>query len=271
MEFNIRPFLKWAGNKYNCLNLILSHFPVANRLIEPFTGSGAVFNNTDYPEYLLGEENRDLVALFEHLKIEQESFIVWCKRLFCPENNDSVRYYELREQFNQSVDVRERAALFLYLNRHGYNGLCRYNKKGSYNVPFGRYIKPYFPEKEMRFFCQKSQQATFIHNDFRQTFGLAQSGDLIYCDPPYAPLVQSSNFTTYTDKKFGEQEQIILADLARESASKGITVIISNHDTQFTREQYKDAKIISFTVNRRISCRAKNRVPAKELLAIFRD
>jgi len=239
-------------------------------LIEPFAGSGAIFNNTDFPDYLLAEENQDLISLFQHLKTEDESFIHWCKTFFCPENNNSVRYYELREQFNQCTETRERAALFLYLNRHGYNGLCRYNQKGGYNVPFGRYSKPYFPEEEMRFFCNKSQKATFIQSDFRETFTHARTGDLIYCDPPYAPLVQASNFSAYTFKKFGEKEQIILADLARSCAARGITVIISNHDTDFTREQYHDAEIKSFTVSRRISCNVDQRSPAKELLAVFR-
>ena len=218
---------------------------------------------------MLAEANQDLVSLFQHLKAEGEDFIQVCKTYFVTENNNSTRYYELREQFNLSTATRERAILFLYLNRHGYNGLCRYNKKGKYNVPFGQYIKPYFPEKEMRYFHIKSQQATFIQADFRDTFTRAQPGDLIYCDPPYAPLVQISNFSAYTHKEFGEQEQIILSNLAKESAGRGITVIISNHDTEFTREQYRGAKIKSFEVSRRISCKAGKRSPAKELLAIF--
>ena len=266
---NIKPFLKWAGNKYSCLNLILENFPAANRLIEPFAGSAAVFNNTNYSSYLLADENQDLVSLFQYLQREKESFIHECKVLFCEKNNCSTRYYELREQFNACTDPRERAILFLYLNRHGYNGLCRYNSQGIYNVPFGSYVKPYFPDAEMRFFCNKSEQATFIQGDFQKTFTYAQEGDLVYCDPPYAPLVQRSNFSAYTHKKFGEKEQILLADLARQYAQRGITVIISNHDTAFTREQYHTAEIKSLLVNRKISCNAKNRTPAKELLAIF--
>lgn len=238
-------------------------------MIEPFTGSASIFNNTNYPNYLLGEDNRDLVALFQHLQLEQEAFIDYCKTLFCESNNCALRYYELRKLFNQSQQPRERAALFLYLNRHGYNGLCRYNNQGIYNVPFGRYIKPYFPEAEMRYFYQKSHQATFIHSDFRQTFMLARPGDLIYCDPPYAPIMQSSNFSAYTHRKFGEKEQIILAELAREQATRGVTVIISNHDTPFTRKQYFDAEIKSFLVKRSISCHSEKRLKVTELVAIF--
>lgn len=264
-----KPFLKWAGNKYRCLSHILDSLPMANRLIEPFTGSGAVYMNTDYPNYLLAESNLDLVNLFRYLQLEGEAFIAYCQTFFCPLNNSADQYYLLREKFNTDTTPRERSALFLYLNRHGYNGLCRYNQKGIYNVPFGSYKKPYFPEKEMLCFYQKSQRTIFMHSDFRLTFLKAKPGDLIYCDPPYVPLKQSSNFSSYTEKKFGEEEQILLAQLAIESANQGITVIISNHDTDFTRDHYQHSKIISFPVRRSISCNPKNRVAVQELLAIF--
>ena len=150
----IRPFLKWAGNKYHCLHHILSLLPKTNRLIEPFTGSGAIFVNTNYPNYLLAEANQDLIHLFHYLQQEGEPFINYCQTLFCSENNSETKYYMLRENFNLSQDPRTRAVLFLYLNRHGYNGLCRYNQQNVYNVPFGRYKKPYFPRQEMQFFHQ---------------------------------------------------------------------------------------------------------------------
>ena len=266
----VRPFLKWAGSKYRCLDKILGQFPAASRLIEPFTGSAAVFINTDYPNYLLAEENKDLIALFQHLQHEGEPFITYCEQFFCPDNNTASRYYQMREQFNQSDIPRARAAMFLYLNRHGYNGLCRYNQQGIYNVPFGSYIKPYFPLQEMYYFHQKCQNATFVKGDFRETFTQAKKGDLIYCDPPYAPLLQISNFSSYTHNKFGENEQIILAKLAMDCASRGIVVIISNHDTAFTRQHYQHAEIKSFSVRRSINCNTERRVPVDELLAVFR-
>ena len=264
-----KSFLKWAGNKYRCLDTILKSFPAANRLIEPFTGSAAVFLNADYPQYLLAEYNPDLILLFGYLQREGDAFIDYSEQFFCPSNNCSTQYYHFREQFNHNHDAKQRAALFLYLNRHGYNGLCRYNQSGIYNVPFGRYAKPYFPRPEMLYFHQKSQQATLIHGDFRETFAKAQPGDLIYCDPPYAPLSQTSNFSAYTDRKFGEQEQIILAELAEDAANRGITVIISNHDTDFTRYHYRHSSITSFPVTRMISCHAETRLPVQELLAVF--
>ncbi len=266
----IKPFLKWAGGKYRCLEHVLSSLPQAECLIEPFAGSGVVFLNAAYSRYILAEGNSDLVALFLLIQDDGESFIDFCEQFFCPANNEPEQYYTLRAAFNHCTDPTLRAALFLYLNRHGYNGLCRYNLKGGYNVPFGRYKKPYFPRKELRAFHQKSQCATMVHADFRATFANANPGDVIYCDPPYAPLPQCSNFSSYTSKKFGEAEQIALATCAIHSANRGITVIISNHDTAFTRHHYRNSNIKSFPVRRSISCNTSQRQDVNELIAVFR-
>lgn len=265
-----RPFLKWAGSKFNCIETILNALPTANRLIEPFTGSGAVFINSTYDNYLLAEQNMDLVLLYQCLQKEGILFINYCKTLFSPENNERERYYQLRAEFNQCQDSRQRAALFLYLNRHGYNGLCRYNHSGIFNVPFGSYIHPYFPYEQMIHFYEKSHQVIFMHNDFRETFLQALPGDLIYCDPPYVPLSKSAKFSAYTHKVFNERDQIELAEMAREYAKNGITVVVSNHDTDFTRHHYKGSKIFSFPVMRVISCNTMERKPAQELVAVFR-
>lgn len=264
-----KPFLKWAGSKFRCIDTIVTALPKAERLIEPFTGSGAVFINTAYNQYLLAEQNQDLVSLFRYIQEEGALFIDDCEQFFSERNNSAERYYQLREEFNQSPHSRHRAMLFLYLNRHGYNGLCRYNQQGRYNVPFGRYIKPYFPRHEMLHFHQKSKGARITQGDFRSTFAEATSGDVIYCDPPYVPLSASANFSAYTQKIFGEADQIDLAELAVSSARKGITVIISNHDTEFTRHYYRQANIFSFPVKRYISCQANKRHAAQELVAIF--
>ena len=264
-----RPFLKWAGGKYRCLDTIISSLPEGKRLIEPFAGSGVVFLNANYPAYLIADGNQDLVHLYQYVKQEGQTFINDCERLFCSNTNQAEAYYTLRKEFNVCKDTRQRALLFLYLNRHGYNGLCRYNLSGGYNVPFGQYKKPYFPRDELYQFYLKSQQTDIIKDDFRATFLRAEAGDVIYCDPPYVPLSKTSNFSSYTSHKFGEKEQIILADLAREASHKGITVVISNHDTPFTREHYKGSAIISFPVKRNISCHPQARPDVRELIAIF--
>ncbi len=267
-----RSFLKWAGNKYRCLQHILPEFPKATRLIEPFSGSGSIFMNTHYEEHVLAESNLDLIVLFQSIKTDGLSFINYCHEFFIENNNQKKQYYNLRDAFNDCCPKNNpelRAALFLYLNRHGYNGLCRYNQNGMYNVPFGLHKKPYFPHQEMLHFHQQSNRATIIHSDFKQTFLHALPGDVIYCDPPYVPIEQQTNFTAYTGTNFSENEQINLANLANEFAQKGVTVLISNHDTPLTRHYYKNATIKSFPVTRNINCKQDGRMPAQELLAKF--
>ena len=264
-----RPFLKWAGNKYQILEYIMAMLPSGRRLIEPFVGSGAVFLNSDYESYLLADSNKDLINLFQTLQREGESFIDYCRSFFTAETNRDGRYYELREEFNSTKDSRLKAALFIYLNRHAYNGLCRYNSKGGFNTPFGRYAKPRFPEQEMRRFVNRAGRATFKVMDFRETMRSARRGDVLYCDPPYVPLSATSNFTSYSSGGFGREDQVALAELAKDLSIRGVPVLISNHATEFTLNAYKSAKIEQLDVQRFISCDGDNRGTAREVLALF--
>jgi DNA adenine methylase len=108
---------------------------------------------------VLCDSNADLIDLYAELKADPKEFIRVCKQLFAPENNKAGRFYELRTEFNKSKRGTRRASLFLYLNRHCYNGLCRYNRRGQFNTPFGRYDRPYFPENEMMAFAERLQTA----------------------------------------------------------------------------------------------------------------
>jgi len=189
MKKKQRAFLKWAGGKFKLVDALTQHLPKGERLVEPFVGAGSVFLNTDYPSYLLCDINRDLIDLYSIIQTRPEAYIGAAAELFVPQMNDKEQYYLIRDKFNRSRDPFDRAIYFLYLNRFGFNGLCRYNRKGSFNVPFGSYKKPYFPEKEIRGFAVKAQNAEFRCIGYEQAFALAQSGDVIYCDPPYAPPI----------------------------------------------------------------------------------
>ena len=153
-----RPFLKWAGGKFRMLDRLAPHLQ-GQKLIEPFAGSGAVFLNLPFERYLIGDINPDLINLYEILKKDPIEFIDYCQNIFTPENNHQKYYLQFREEFNNEIAGRRRAALFVYLNRHGFNGLCRYNKSGGFNVPFGSNKKPYFPEKEMIHFANQAKKA----------------------------------------------------------------------------------------------------------------
>lgn len=267
---NIRPFLKWAGNKYRIIERIKQLLPSGTRLIEPFAGSGAVFLNTEFERYILSDNNPDLISLYSFIKHEGLPFIRYCKRYFNGKYNNPESYYQLRERFNHTSNARQKAALFVYLNRHGYNGLCRYNAKGGYNVPFGRYQHPYFPDKEMLAFHHKAQRADLVVGSFETAFANSRKGDVIYCDPPYVPLSDSANFTSYSAGGFGLDKQQQLALLAQQAANRGIPVLISNHHTGFTEQAYQAAtQRQTFQVQRYISCNGEKRENAGEVLALF--
>lgn len=264
----MKPFLKWAGSKYRLLSTIQQLLPKGQRLIEPFVGSGAVFLNLDFSDYLLNDSNADLINLFQVLAAHGNQFIQDTQCYFIPQNNTQESFIRLRQQFNTTKDSYEKAILFIYLNRHGYNGLCRYNSKGIFNVPFGRYTKPHFPAEQLLNFYHKTKSVSFHCYDFRRIFQLAKPGDVIYCDPPYVPFA-SSKVIRYQSTIFVEDDQIELAKLAYEASCQGIPVLLSNHDTPFTRKIYSQAKLHKLSVSRFISCKSNERTPAKELLALF--
>ncbi|NNM58872.1 MAG: Dam family site-specific DNA-(adenine-N6)-methyltransferase [Legionellales bacterium] len=266
----IRPFLKWAGGKFRLLPKIKALLPAGNRLIEPFVGAGAVFLNTHYKHYLLSDCNSDLVNLYRILQKKGDNFIDQAERYFKPANNQAEVFYEQRVRFNEiKRNTAEKAALFLYLNRHGYNGLCRYNSKHEFNVPFGLYRKPYFPAKEMQAFYHKAQSAEFICSDYLPIMNNACEGDIVYCDPPYAPLSDSAHFTRYSGDAFTFLDQQRLAETAEKLAEKNIPVLLSNHDTEAMRKLYHKSEQTHFNVARLISQKTQQRLAVGEILALY--
>lgn len=267
-----RPFLKWAGAKTKLLEAIRAAAPpTARRLIEPFVGSGAVALNLDYPDNLLADANADLVDVYRTLRREGPAFIERCAPLFTPRNNARRAYYAFRDEFNTTRDARRKAALFVYLNRHGYNGLCRYNGRGQLNVPFGRYVRPRLQQEAMQVFHHFLRKCQVRHADFRAVMAEAGRGDFVYCDPPYVPASATANFTSYARNGFGAADQIALAECAHAAVARGAWVVISNHDGPETRELYRHADACQeLLVPRRISCVGNQRTPARELLVVFR-
>ena len=268
-----KPFLKWAGGKYRLLGKILQELPAGKRFVEAFAGSCALYLNVACASALVADSNRDLIELYRHVQEEGAAFVALCQSLFTAENNCRESYLELRAEFNRSTDSRWRAALLLYLNRHGFNGLVRYNARGDFNVPFGKYVRPYFPRKELEDFHQRTREleTSFVACDFRELFARLEPGDLVYCDPPYVPLSATAKFTSYAGKAFDMQDQRDLARLALDAQQRGISLVISNHNTPETRALYASAELLHFDVQRYISCKSAKRERVSELLAIYRQ
>lgn len=264
-----RAFLKWAGGKYSLVPELIKHLPEGPELVEPFVGAGSVFLNTDFPRYVLNDINADLIQLYQIVQHQVDTFVADASSLFCATANLRSSYLAFRQQFNSCSDPYQRALLFLYLNRHGYNGLCRYNLSGKFNVPFGSYKKPYFPEAELYYFAEKAQKARFSCQSYQQVFAQLQPDAVVYCDPPYVPLSKTASFTSYARQGFNLDDQAQLANLAEQAQQKGHNVLISNHDTTWTRKIYQQAALHSIQVGRSISQNGAGRGKVAELFALY--
>ncbi|HEP1897492.1 TPA: DNA adenine methylase [Kluyvera cryocrescens] len=255
--------LKWAGNKTAIMSELKKHLPAGQRLVEPFAGSCAVMMATDYPHYLVADINADLINLYRQIKENTEWFINTAREYF-DKDNTSERYYVVRELFNYltSISAVEKAAMFLYLNRHGYRGLCRYNKKGYFNVPYGNYKAPYFPESEIRAFAEKAERATFICASYDETLAMLKVGDVVYCDPPY-----DDTFTAYHTDGFTEDDQYHLASILERRRSEGHPVIVSNSDTSLTRSLYRNFTLNCINAKRSMGVAAGEGKSAAEIIA----
>lgn len=265
-----RPFLKWAGGKYSSLPELERLIPAGKRLIEPFVGGGSVFLNSDKHErFLLADINADLINLYQMLAVVPDSVIAEAMKAF-RHLNDVENYTVIREAFNaQKLNATERAAAFLYLNRRCFNGLMRYNLDGFFNVGWGKYKAPYFPEKELMAFRKKSSACVFMNAGFERTLRLAGDGDVVYCDPPYEPMPGTAGFTSYASGGFSWDSQVALAESCVAAHQRGAKVFISNSTAPRVIELYEQHGFTLHRVNARrsISSKGSTRETANDIVA----
>lgn len=283
-----KTILKWAGSKVRIMEQLRPHLPKTKRLIEPFGGSMAIFMNTDYDEYIIGDINYTLINMYRVARSDPDGLIHATRQVFSSsyQNSDNKlderdRYYLLRSRFNQQgLNPLYQAAYFIYLNRHCFRGLCRYNHDGGFNVPYGDYKQPYFPEQEIQAFVTKARNKAIrfgnvisdlkVHFECKDWFELLNeinTQDGIYCDPPY--MGTKDSFSTYWKSGFTERDHENLAHTLRSRASVfDCQVTVSNSIE--AKELYAD---LGFTVHeieapRTISVDG-NRKPAKEIIAVL--
>lgn len=268
-----KSFLKWAGGKRRVMPYLLKYFPHdGKRYIEPFMGSAVVALNVDYSVRIINDYNKDLYSCFHYLQVMGMDFVAMCKKMFTQKNSTEKAYYKFRDEFNATDDQLRRAVLFVYMNRHGFNGLCRYNSQGGFNNPAGKHQNIYFPEQEFVDIIEELKTIQIMNSDFRDVFSDVRSGDVVYCDPPYVPVSVTANFKEYAMDGFGLQDQIDLAQCADTAAANGATVIISNHYNWYTQEIYTqmfNGKITKLNVSRTISSKADERKSVQEVIAVF--
>lgn len=254
------------------LNELLPLLPPGRRLIEPFVGAGAVLLGTDYPCYVINDANPDLIAVWSALQLRSDEYINRAAALFVEANRSEEAYRSIRMEFNSCRDRFERAVRFPYLNRFGFNGLFRVNARGEFNVPYGRPPRlPEFPSERMMAAAHKLHRCTVLTADFTAAIDMARADDVVYCDPPYAPSTSGASFTAYTPSRFGAAQHEALVAACLRAVSRGARVLVSNHDTAYTRELYRGWRIETVRVRRTVSAHVGSRRAAAELVAILPD
>lgn len=267
----VKSALKWAGSKARIMPLLLPHLPTGARLVEPFAGSCSVMMNTDYDEYLIADVNPDLVNVYKQMAFNTDALLGRLEALYsaCAVDESiegrAAFYYSVRDNFNVSkCHKMEAAAEFIFLNRHGFNGLCRYNRAGHFNVPYGKYKAPYFPAAEIRAFAEKAKRATFITANYSETLDMVRDGDVVYCDPPY--LTESGNFAAYTDRVFDHMDHGRLARRLRRIASLQVPVVASNSDLATVHSLYDGFELVRINAPRSVGAAAASQKVAAEVI-----
>lgn len=271
----IKPILKWMGGKSRILPILLQPLPQRGTFVEPFVGAGSVFLNTNYDNYILADSNPDLIELLVIAKDEPEALIAATQPLFL-DGNVRRTFMERREAFNAAgtdgMSRVNRAAMFLYLMRHGYNGMCRYNGGGGFNVPFGKYPKGvYYPLNEINAWAKKCRETnvTLLCADFRVVLESCPDDAVIYADPPYIPLSDTAKHAQYHKKEFSQTDHRVLSKLLFQQVKRGNNVVLSNADTLLTREIYHGFNWHTVEVGRFMSADKSKRKTVPELIGVL--
>lgn len=273
-ENKMKPILKWAGGKRQISNLILPHIPeIKGTYFEPFFGGGAIFFDLSPNKAVLNDINAELVNLydvfFDNQKLEE---LVKLLRIH-EENHSKEFFYQIRE-LDRSSNYLEtspvvRAARVLYLNKACFNGLYRVNSNGYFNVPFNNSKKVNLCDElnfnEIAKFFQNNS-ITFSSLDFEEVVKKAKKNDFVYFDPPYDFIREKQSFTTYAKESFGAGEQKRLSYICSELDKKGVKWLLSNHNTPYINNIYKNFTIQVIQAKRMINSKADQRGFVDEVL-----
>lgn len=274
----MKPLLKWAGGKSRLAPQISAAFdgPCEGTFIEPFLGSGAYYlyrySAGEIGEAVISDANPKLVVVHQVVRDRVDDLLAELEKM--PREEYREAYYGVREAYNAGPHTGPRhAARFIWLNRAGFNGLYRENRRGMFNVPVGRYKSLSIPSEErFREVSEALKPAEILTASFDEVMRRAGKGDQIYCDPPYVPLNATAAFTAYCKSPFGLREQQDLADSSVRAAFRGAQVVLSNHDLPLVRnELYPETSgfkhVARPQVSRAISRNISTRKPITEVIA----
>lgn len=285
----VKPFIKWAGGKSQLLNEIRKKYPERiERYCEPFVGGGAVLldvlANFQPDEVLINDINDELINLYIQIRDNVEFLINNLSELqelywSMDENSRKVFYIKQRERFNlgiqtDNISEAEMAYLFIFLNKTCFNGLYRVNKKGLFNVPIGSYKKPLICDTDnLRLVSNLLQNVKIMCGDYSETADFISENTFVYIDPPYRPLLATASFTSYSNIKFGDEEQVDLSRFIDKISDNGAKVVASNSDPKNVDENdnffdtiYSAYDISRVSATRMINSKSNGRGSINELL-----
>lgn len=270
MKNQIPTFVKWAGGKKQLIEQFKPFFPEKiERYLEPFVGGGAVLfyvlKNYKPKKVFIFDINEELINTYEVIKNDVENLIIELKKLKQLHNKE--HYYKIRAEDPKLLSSLTRASRFIYLNKTCFNGLYRVNSKGGFNVPMGSYKNPsILNEDDLKEISKLLKKVKIIKGDFSECLKYVKKEDFIYFDPPYYPLKKGQSFTTYTKGNFLDKEQKQLKEVFSKLDKKGCKVMLSNSDTKFIKNLYKDYKISFVQATRMINCDGKGRGKINEIV-----
>jgi DNA adenine methylase len=269
-----KPFVKWAGGKRQLLPVIANHIPKFDRYFEPFLGGGAVFFSLVSQDldakWFVSDLNSDLVLSYVTIRDRVKELIsaleLHSTNYF---KNPSSYYYKIRRS-NPKGQI-DKVSTLIFLNKTCFNGLYRVNSKGKFNVPLGKYVNPNIVNKDNLLAVSETLQSKEISikcQDFERALKHATSGDFVYLDPPYQPVSETANFTSYTDGNFDYEDQERLYAKFKALDRKGVKVLLSNSKSPEIIDLFEEFSdgIIEISANRFINSISQKRTGHAELL-----
>ena len=275
-EKKIVPFLKWAGGKRQLLDRISERMPQNyNNYYEPFIGGGAVLFGLQPERAVINDINESLINTYRIIANSPQELIESVKELDSKIGEDGKKYYyDLREHYNDKLMKKEfdteLSALFIFINKHCFNGLYRVNGKGLFNVPYNNSKRESIDEESILAVSEYLKNITIMSGDFEVACQGAEKGDFVFLDSPYAPLNPSS-FESYTKEGFDIESHKRLARVFDELTERGCYCMLTNHNTDFINNLYgnKGYKMDVVSVKRMINSDSSKRTGEEVIICNY--
>ena len=271
---DISPVVKWAGGKRQLLNRIIERMPERyNNYFEPFVGGGAVLFGLQPNTATVNDINGELINLYRTIREQPQQFITELAAID-KVNCNKEYYYTQRERYNEKIKANEHdpelAALFVWLNKHCFNGLYRVNKHGLFNVPYNNKdgSTQSATIENITAMSNFLQRVRIMHGDFEVSVEDTAAEDFVFFDSPYASI-NATSFDSYTKEGFAEEEHRRLAELFKALDKKGCYCMLTNHDVPLIRELYTDYNIEVVEVKRLINRNADARTGVEVIITNY--